>query len=113
MTDIPSMQRPGREPNRAERLEATLHRVFSASQVQVSDHSAEHSGHAGARPEGETHYKVLVVSGQFRGMSRIARSRAVHDAVAREFANGLHALSLTLRTPEEQARYEQDIQARS
>ena len=112
MTDIHQMQRPGGGPSRAERLEATLRRVFSTNLVHVSDDSARHSGHAGARPEGETHYRVLVVSEQFRGSSRIARSRVVHDALAQEFAGGMHALSLTLRTPEEQARFEQDTQER-
>jgi BolA protein len=36
----------------------------------------------------------------------VARSRAVHAAVEAEFAGGLHALSLTLRTPEEAAQSE-------
>lgn len=112
MTDIPQMQHLGGRPSRAERLEATLRRIFSATFVRVSDDSARHAGHVGARPEGETHYSVLVVSEQFRGMSRIARSRAVHDALTQEFAGGMHALSLTLRTPDEQARFGQDTQER-
>ena len=57
-------------------------------------------------PGGETHYNVLLVSAAFRGMNRVARSRAVHAALAAEFAGGLHALSLTLRTPEEAAQSE-------
>jgi BolA family transcriptional regulator, general stress-responsive regulator len=44
---------------------------------------------------------VLLVSEAFRGMTRVVRSRAVHAALEAEFAGGLHALSLTLRTPEE------------
>jgi len=43
------------------------------------------------------------VSDAFRGMSRVARSRAVHAALAAEFAGGMHALALRLRTPEEGA----------
>jgi stress-induced morphogen len=39
----------------------------------------------------------------FEGMGRVARSRAVNDALAAEFAGGLHALSLTLRAPTEVA----------
>jgi BolA protein len=50
---------------------------------------------------------VLLVSQAFRAMSRVARSRAVHAALAGEFgeveAGGMHALALTLRTPEEHA----------
>lgn len=65
------------------------------------DDSHRHAGHAGAAPGGETHYSVRVVTPAFAGLTRVARSRAVHEALAAEFAGGLHALALTLRTPEE------------
>jgi BolA protein len=87
--------------SRAARLEAILTQAFSPMLLRVQDDSARHAGHAGARPEGETHYSVLLVSEAFRGMARVARSRAVHAALAAEFADGMHALSLTLRSPEE------------
>lgn len=90
-------------PSRTARLEAVLARAFSPSVLRVVDDSARHAGHAGARPGGETHYAVLVVSAAFEGMGRIARQRAVHAALAAEFAAGMHALALTLRTPEEHA----------
>jgi BolA protein len=44
-----------------------------------------------------------MVSETFRGMSRVARSRTVHAVLEPEFAGGMHALSLMLRTPEEAA----------
>jgi BolA protein len=87
--------------SRAARLEVVLRQAFSPSLLRVVDDSAQHAGHAGAQPGGETHYSVLVVADAFRGMARVARSRAVHAALAAEFAGGMHALSLTLRTPEE------------
>ena len=86
---------------RAARLETMLAARFAPAEVTVADRSASHAGHAGAAEAGETHYDVMVVSPQFEGMSRVARSRAAHDAVAAEFAAGLHALSLTLRAPGE------------
>jgi len=87
--------------NRAARLEAVLTEAFSPTLLRVEDESARHAGHAGAQPGGETHYNVLLISPEFRGMNRVARSRAVHAALAAEFAGGMHALSLTLRSPEE------------
>ncbi len=90
--------------SRAARLEAVLTQAFSPTLLRVVDDSAHHAGHAGAQPGGETHFNVLVVSAAFRGMGRVARSRAVHDALAAEFAGGMHALSLVLRAPEEAAR---------
>lgn len=88
---------------RADRIHAALTTAFAPAEVAVQDDSHRHAGHAGARPGGETHYSVRVVSPAFQGMSRVARSRAVHEHLAAEFASGLHALALRLLTPEEAA----------
>jgi stress-induced morphogen len=90
--------------SRATRLEAVLTQTFAPVLLRIEDDSSRHAGHAGAQPGGETHYSVLLVTTAFRDMNRLARSRAVHAALAAEFAEGMHALALTLRTPEEQAR---------
>ncbi len=90
--------------DRSRRLEDALRDAFAPSALTVTDDSAHHAGHAGASPGGETHYSVLLVSDAFAGVARVARSRLVHAALAAEFAGGMHALALTLRTPEEQAR---------
>ena len=94
--------------NRADRLTVTLTAAFAPAVLHVADDSAHHAGHVGAEGSaGQTHYSVLMVSDAFRGMRRVARSRAVHAALAGEFgaveAGGMHALALTLRTPEEHA----------
>ncbi|MGG5811939.1 BolA family protein [Falsiroseomonas sp. CW058] len=91
-------------PSRAERIDAAIRAAFPPAEVAVQDDSHRHIGHAGARPEGETHYTVTVVSPAFAGMGRVARSRAVHAVLDAEFQRGLHALSLVLRTPEEAGR---------
>lgn len=94
----------GRMQSRAERLNTILRERFSPAVLRVEDDSARHAGHSGARAGGQTHYNVLVVSEAFAGMNRVARSRAVHAALAAEFASGMHALALTLQTPAEHAR---------
>lgn len=86
---------------RADRITTTLTDRFAPTALHIIDDSARHDGHAGAAPGGETHYSVLLVSAAFQGQSRVARSRAVHEALAGEFASGLHALALSLRTPDE------------
>lgn len=84
-------------------MAALLRQLFNPELLRIDDESARHAGHAGAAPGGETHYSVHIVAAAFRGESRVARSRRVHAALGDEFAGGLHALSLTLRTPEEHA----------
>jgi BolA protein len=87
--------------DRADRISAVLTQHFSPTVLRVTDDSAKHAGHGGAAPGGQTHYSVLLVSDTFRGQSRVDRQRAVHAALHAEFSGGLHALALTLRTPEE------------
>ena len=84
-------------------MAALLRQQLTPDLLRVDDDSARHAGHAGAAPGGETHYRVLVVSEAFRGETRVARSRRVHAALGGEFTSGLHALELSLRTPEEHA----------
>ena len=86
---------------RADRLQAALAAAFPGATIAVRDDSAQHAGHAGARPGGETHYAVRVAWPGFAGQSRVARQRAVNAALAEEFTNGMHALAIEARTPEE------------
>jgi BolA protein len=83
--------------NRAARIETVLRTHFAPTVLQVVDDSAKHAGHAGAQPGGETHYSLVVVSDRFAGLSRVDRHRLVNQALAEEFAAGLHALALTLK----------------
>ena len=84
-----------------ERIEARLVEALSPLRLEIIDESALHAGHAGARPGGETHYRIAVVSAAFAGRSRVQRHRLVYDALAGEIADGVHALSLDARAPGE------------
>lgn len=85
---------------RAERIRAAL-APLGPTELAVVDDSAKHAGHAGARPEGETHFAVTVVSPIFEGRTRIERQRMVYALLEAELRGGLHALQLTTRTPAE------------
>lgn len=98
MENLPAMS------TREARMRTILLSAFAEAEVSILDESHRHAGHAGAAPGGQTHYAVRVVSPAFAGMSRVARSRAVHAALEQEFGSGLHALSLRLQTPEEAGR---------
>lgn len=91
--------------NRAERIRAALEGGLDVQRIEVRDDSHLHAGHAGARPEGETHFDVLVVSPDFAGQSRVNRQRSVYALLSAEFERGLHALSVRALTPD-QARDE-------
>ncbi|WP_414636793.1 BolA family protein [Aquabacterium sp.] len=69
------------------------------SSLQVIDDSHLHAGHAGAR-EG-SHLRVLIVSPRMAGLSRIARHRLVYDALRKIIPQGIHALAIEARSPDE------------
>ncbi len=88
----------------ADTIRDKLAAAFHPTALEVLDESHRHAGHAGAREGGETHFRVAIVSAAFAGQSRIARHRAVHQALAAELAGGVHALSVEARTPDEAQR---------
>ncbi len=85
--------------DRRARMQALLEQNFAPLHMAVEDESARHAGHAGASSAGETHYNVTIVSEKFSALSRVERSRIVHSVLKGEFDQGLHALSLSLRSP--------------
>jgi len=84
-----------------DRIETKLMAAFAPSTLEIQDESHLHAGHMGARPEGETQFRVRIVSPVFAGQSRVARQRAVYQALAEELAGPVHALALSVQTPEE------------
>lgn len=85
----------------ADRIRQKLHEALAPAELDVTDESARHAGHAGARPEGETHFRVRIVSRAFEGLSRVARQRRVHEILADELRTHVHALSIEASTPDE------------
>lgn len=85
----------------AETMSAKLTERFQPTRLVVADESQRHAGHVGARPGGETHFNVTIVSPVFAGLNRVARQRLVYETLAAEIAGGVHALSLTTVTPDE------------
>lgn len=84
---------------RIDRIRDLLTEAFQPSSLEVVDDSGRHAGHAGASPEGETHFNVSIISDAFEGLSRVQVQRAVNMVMAGEFETGLHALSIKASAP--------------
>ena len=78
------------------RMEQILKEAINPRFLQIEDESHQHSG-----PLSETHFKVLIVSEKFEGLSRVERQRLVNDLLKSEFSTGLHALTQRALTPQE------------
>jgi len=70
-------------------------------ELDLVDESAQHAGHAGARPGGQTHWRLTIVSPRFSGQSTVARHRMVYQALGELMQNPIHALAITARAPQE------------
>lgn len=69
-------------------------------QLELTDESHLHAGHAGAR-DGGGHYRLTIVAEIFRGRNTLARHRLVYDAVGNLMQGPVHALAIRALTPEE------------
>jgi len=78
-----------------------LTQAFQPLALTVDDDSHRHAGHAGARPGGETHFRVVIVAPAFAGRSRVERQRMVYAALAAELEGSVHALQLRTLAPGE------------
>ena len=69
--------------------------------LEVINESHMHS----VPPGSESHFKLVIVSPAFEGLSRVERHQKVNGILAQELENGLHALSMETHTaPEWQKR---------
>lgn len=91
----------GRFMSVAETIRRKLEAALLPERLEIVDESHLHKGHAGHRPEGETHFRVTVVAAGFAGKSRVERQRLVTAALREEMGAPIHALSMKTLTPEE------------
>jgi len=86
-----------------ERIEAIRQRIVASlapSELEVTDESHLHRGHAGAR-DGRGHFRVRVVAERFAGLDRLARHRLVYDALGVLMQTDIHALAISATTAAE------------
>jgi BolA protein len=87
----------------ARAIRQRLTSALGPSDLALVDQSAQHVGHAGARPEGESHFQLTIVAEAFEGKSRVERQRMVFVALGDLMQTDIHALSITALTPDEAA----------
>ena len=85
----------------ADRIRAKLESALNPSHLAVVNESHRHIGHIGARPGGESHFRIEIVAAAFAGQSRIARQRQIYALLAEELAESVHALQIIAKTPAE------------
>ncbi len=93
-------------------IAAKLADAFEPEHLEVINESHLHAGHHHSGPgedgtfdgQGETHFRVRIVSSGFSGLSRVDRHRAVNSVLADELAGPVHALAIEASAPGEPTR---------
>lgn len=71
-------------------IEQKLSDSFSVSFLTVEDESHGHNVPAGA----QSHFKVVLVADDFKGMNKVKQHQAVYKVLSDELAGSVHALAL-------------------
>ena len=86
------------------RIREKLMLALDPIRLDVINESELHAGHRSSPGTGESHFRVLIVSPKFAGLSRVARHRMVNEALAEELKGRVHALALSAYAPGETIR---------
>lgn len=81
----------------AESIYSKISLAFKPKLLEIIDESHKHAGHMGWRESGETHYKVVLSSEPFTGMSRLERTRALNKLLDEERSKSLHAIEFEFK----------------
>ncbi|KAH7322280.1 bola-like protein [Rhizoctonia solani] len=82
-----------------------LAKLLNPTSLEITNDSWQHRHHTAMRESGggngETHFTVRVISDSFIGKTTMQRHRMIYGALSEELAQGVHALSLQTKTPDE------------
>ena len=74
------------------------------TRLDVINESYLHAGHRSSPGTGESHFRVLVMSPEFAGKSRVDRHRLVNDTLAVDLKGRVHALTIQAYAQGEEMR---------
>jgi BolA family transcriptional regulator, general stress-responsive regulator len=83
------------------RMREKLMIALNPTRLDLVNESHLHAGHSSSPGTGESHFRLLIVSDDFTGKSRVARHRIVNDVVRDELRDGVHALAIKALAPGE------------
>ncbi len=75
--------------------------AYAPIRLEIENESHKHSGHHGSPGTGDSHFNVLIIAQAFEGKGRLDRQRQIYATLADEMAGPIHALAMTVLTPDE------------
>ncbi|MCJ8745430.1 hypothetical protein PDJAM_G00130110 [Pangasius djambal] len=78
-------------------IRTKLTQAFDPEHLEVLNESHMHA----VPPGSESHFRVLVVSSRFEGLSLLQRHRLVNETLSHELSASVHALAIQAKTPQQ------------
>lgn len=75
-----------------------IHSSLNVQYLDVVDESDKHVGHAGHDGLGESHFKIIIKSEDFIGLSRLKIHKKIYEILGTEIMNNIHALSIKVNS---------------
>lgn len=75
--------------------------------LEVHDDRDKHKGHAGYNKLVPSHVSIIIVSTLFNNMRLLDRHKMVYSCLKDELKNGLHAVAINAKAPNEMINYSQ------
>jgi BolA family transcriptional regulator, general stress-responsive regulator len=82
-------------------IRARLMVALEPTRLDVINESHLHAGHRNSPGTGESHFRTLIVSQRFAGLSRVERHRLVNETLAGIIGGKVHAFALKAYAPGE------------
>lgn len=84
----------------ADLMTSLLTESLAPEQLDITDNSQSHAGHAGTK-SGGGHYHVHIVSSAFEGKSLVQRHQLIYKSLGDLMQHKIHALGINAFTPTE------------
>jgi BolA protein len=78
-------------------IEKRLKEALQPTQLEVIDESHLHAGHVGAKPTGNTHFRLKITSIRFNDLKPVTRHQLVYSILSDLMNNPIHALAMELK----------------
>jgi BolA protein len=82
----------------AEEMRKKLENALAPKRLEIRDDSESHRGHAGFQEGGESHFHITIAADELTKLNRVARHRAIHEALGKDLLGRIHALELKIET---------------
>ena len=83
----------------AQEIERILRDGLDIADLKIFNESHSHAGHAGDNGTGESHFRVVVVSESFVGLSRVAQHQKIYGLLSDLLKTKIHALAIESSIP--------------